>query len=92
MSFRTRSVTHGKGFLRALSREKRYLTCVNFPFLSSALESLEGGEREILGGLEAAADAGANGKANRFIITIPDGNSLTNDSPPGISRSPAIGA
>jgi hypothetical protein len=31
------------------------------------------GEREILGGLEAAADAGADGKANRFIITSPTG-------------------
>jgi hypothetical protein len=37
MSFRTRSVTHGKSFLRASSREKRYLTYVNFPFLSSPL-------------------------------------------------------
>src|SRR5271157_2916135 len=37
------------------------------------------------GGLETAADAGADGKANRFIIAIPRGNSLTNDSPPGIS-------
>jgi Domain of unknown function (DUF4158) len=36
MSFRTRSVTRGKSFLRAFSREKRYLTCVNFLFLSSA--------------------------------------------------------
>ena len=43
--------------------------------------SPEGREREILGGLEAAADEGADGKANRFIITIPHGDSLTNDSP-----------
>src|SRR5258705_13795549 len=35
MSFRPRSVTYGKSFLRAFTREKRYLTCVNFPFLSS---------------------------------------------------------
>jgi len=37
MSFRPRSVTYGKSFLRALTREKRCLTCVNFPFLSSTL-------------------------------------------------------
>src|ERR1700738_314842 len=37
MSFRPRSVTHGKSFLRAFTRENRYLTCVNFPFLSSPL-------------------------------------------------------
>ena len=41
MSFRTRSVTHGKSFLRAFSREKRYLTCVNFPFLSSPQSALD---------------------------------------------------
>ena len=35
MSFRTRSVTYGKRFIRAFSREKQYLTCVYFPFLSS---------------------------------------------------------
>src|ERR1700736_1661215 len=28
-------VTYGKSFLRAFTREKRYLTCVSFPFLSS---------------------------------------------------------
>ena len=35
MSFRPRFVTYDKGFLCAFTREKRYLTCVNFPFLSS---------------------------------------------------------
>ena|SRR5271166_1270488 len=35
MSLRPRSVTYGKSFLRAFTRQKRYLTCVNFPFLSS---------------------------------------------------------
>ena len=34
MSFRPGSVTYGKS-LRALTREKRHLTCVNFPLLSS---------------------------------------------------------
>src|SRR5271167_4436453 len=47
------------------------------------------GEREISGGLEAAADAGGDGKAARFVITIPHRNSLTNDCPLGSSRSPA---
>ena len=34
---RARSVTCGKRFFRAFTGEKRYLTCVNFPFLSSPL-------------------------------------------------------
>ena len=42
MSFRPRSVTYGKSFLRAFTREKRYLTCVNFPFLSSPPKPCEG--------------------------------------------------
>ena len=45
------------------------------------------GEREILGGLEAAADAGADGKANRFVITIPTGTPSRTTHPP---ESPAL--
>jgi hypothetical protein len=37
MSLRPRSVTYRKSFLRGFTREERYLTCVNFRFLSSAL-------------------------------------------------------
>jgi len=33
-------VTYAKSFLRASTREKRYLTSVNFPFLSSPLQGL----------------------------------------------------
>src|ERR1700731_2776631 len=35
MSFRQRSVTYVKTFLRAFTREKRYPTCFKFRFLSS---------------------------------------------------------
>src|ERR1700730_3749240 len=41
MSLRPRTVSYGKSFLRAFTREKRYLTCVNFPFLSSPPEGRE---------------------------------------------------
>ena len=39
MSFRPQSVTYGKIFHRAFAREKRYLTCVNFPLLCSPLSA-----------------------------------------------------
>src|SRR5260370_15352118 len=39
MSFRQRSVTYVKGFLRAFTREKRYPTCFKFRFVSSPLTS-----------------------------------------------------
>src|ERR1700730_12248524 len=35
MSFRQRSVTYVKSFLRAFTREKRYPTCFKFRFVSS---------------------------------------------------------
>src|SRR4029077_15073712 len=35
MSFRQRSVTYVKNFLRAFTREKRYPTCFKFRFVSS---------------------------------------------------------
>src|SRR5712664_1455769 len=37
MSFRQRSVTYVKSFLRAFTREKRYPTCFKFRFVSSPL-------------------------------------------------------
>jgi hypothetical protein len=37
MSFRKRSVTYVKSFLRAFTREKRYPTCFKFRFVSSPL-------------------------------------------------------
>src|SRR6266404_7364100 len=38
MSFRQRSVTYVKSFLRAFTREKRYPTCFKFRFVSSPPE------------------------------------------------------
>jgi hypothetical protein len=38
MSFRQRSVTYVKSFLRAFTREKRYPTCFKFRFVSSPLK------------------------------------------------------
>ena len=38
MSFRQRSVTYVKSFLRAFTREKRYPTCFKFRFVSSPLQ------------------------------------------------------
>jgi hypothetical protein len=38
MSFRKRSVTYVKSFLRAFTREKRYPTCFKFRFVSSPLK------------------------------------------------------
>src|SRR6202035_5796623 len=38
MSFRQRSVTYVKSFLRAFTREKRYPTCFKFRFVSSPQE------------------------------------------------------
>src|SRR5258705_7008808 len=40
MSFRQRSVTYVKSFLRAFTREKRYPTCFKFRFVSSPLSRL----------------------------------------------------
>ena len=40
MSFRQRSVTYVKSFLRAFTREKRYPTCFKFRFVSSPLLTL----------------------------------------------------
>src|SRR4029077_1837414 len=39
MSFRQRSVTYIKSFLRAFTREKRYPTCFKFRFVSSPLNA-----------------------------------------------------
>src|SRR4029077_2243582 len=39
MSFRQRSVTYVKSFLRAFTREKRYPTCFKFRFVSSPLDA-----------------------------------------------------
>jgi hypothetical protein len=41
MSFRQRSVTYVKSFLRAFTREKRYPTCFKFRFVSSPLLNCE---------------------------------------------------
>jgi len=45
------------------------------------------GEREISGGPEAAADAGGDGKATRFVITIPTGTPSRTTDPRNLPLS-----
>jgi hypothetical protein len=67
-----------------------FISCVSPEFRQtrSRVAAVLTGEREIPGGLEAAADAGGDSKPARFVNTLPPRELSYEHRPPGISRSP----
>jgi hypothetical protein len=68
----------GVALLGIMHRKKHRISAIRMPAIQGAGDS---------GGVEAAADAGGDGKAARFIITLPPQELPYERGPPGISCS-----
>ena len=87
MSFRPGSVTYGKSLLRALTREKRHLTCVNFPLLSSPQVLLDGRRRDL--GLKILDEGGDMERLHRREFIDGLAGAPSGEAPGGVHIGPA---